>query len=830
MLAIKLLWRNWRSGEVRLLAAALVIAVAVVSSIAIFTDRLDRTLIRESNTLLGADSLVRSSHSIDAAWNELALHQGVAHSDAVVFSSMVYAGEHMHLASVKAVEAVYPLRGVLEISDKPFAVKTQDIRIAEQAPLPGEVWVDSRLFPLLNIEPGDTIAIGERDLRVTRVLIREPDSGNPFSFMGARVLMNLNDLASTGVVQPGSRVEYQWLVAGDSGAVTALLHSIKPLLSEHQRLVDAGTANRGLGRTLNTGKQFLMLSAVIGVLLAGVAIALAAQQFSRRHTDQVALLKSLGMSARRVRIVYGQQLLLLAALAAVPGLLIGELVQQSVATGLRQAYNMALVNAGFYPYWISFVSGLISLVCFALPALWFLPTIPPIRILRRDLALQSTSTGWRVGMAALAVLMLIVLFSRDYWLAASVSVGLATIVVIAVLISLAMLALGRQVTARRGSIWRIAIGTMQRHKEQTLIQLVVFATALMLLLVLVIVRTSMLHEWQAQLPENTPNHFLVNVAPYDVEPIQQAIDLRQYAREPLYPMIRGRLIAVNGEAVTDEQRRSRDVFSREANLTWTDTLGDDNRVVAGQWWPHWQPRHQGMPGVSVEVEMAQGAGLQLGDQLTFSLGGLTLEAEIASFRSLDWRSMKPNFFFIFEPGVLESYSPTFITSLFLPVEDKAFINELLREYPTVLVIELDRIMAQIRTVVQHVSDGVQLVLWLILIASALVLMAAVNSSLDSRKQEAGLLRALGSPGRVMVASIWAEFSLIGFLAGFIAILGAELLLLSLQHYVLAIPVSPHYLYWLLSPMAGAALVGSLGAWSCRRVVKTPPAIVLREAS
>lgn len=830
MLAIKLLWRNWRSGEVRLLAAALVIAVAVVSSIAIFTDRLDRTLVRESNMLLGADSLVRSSHPVDTAWHALAENRAVQHSDAVVFSSMVHAGDHMHLASVKAVLPEYPLRGALEISDKPFAVKAQDIRIAETAPPPGEVWVDSRLFPLLNIEAGDDISIGERDFRVTRVLIREPDSGNPFSFMGARVLMNLDDLASTGVVQPGSRVEYQWLLAGDTSAVNALLENIKPLLSEHQRIVDAGSANRGLGRTLNTGKQFLMLSAVIGVLLAGVAIALAAQQFSRRHIDQVALLKSLGMSARRVRAIYGQQLLLLAALAAIPGLLIGELVQQSVAAGLQQAYNVALVPPGFYPYWISFVSGLICLVCFALPALWFLPTIPPIRILRRDLEVQSASTGWRVGMAALAVLVLILLFSRDYWLAASVSAGLVGIVIVAIVISLLMLALGRKMTARRGSIWRIAIGTMQRHKEQTLIQLVVFATALMLLLVLVIVRTSMLQEWQTQLPENTPNHFLVNVAPYDVEPIQQAIDQRQYAREQLYPMVRGRLVEVNGESVTDEQRRSRDVFTREANLTWTDTLGDDNRVVAGQWWDSWQATQEGLPGVSVEVEMAQGAGLKLGDRLTFSLGGLTMEAEIASFRSLDWRSMKPNFFFIFEPGALESYSPTFITSLFLPAEDKAFINDLLRDYPTMLVIELDRIMAQIRSVVQHVSDGVQLVLWLILVASALVLMAAVNSSLDSRKQEAGLLRALGSPGRIMVGSVWAEFSLIGFLAGLIAVLGAEILLLSLQHYVLEIPVSPHYIFWLISPVAGALLVGSLGAWSCRSVVKTPPGIVLREAS
>lgn len=830
MLALRLLWRNWRSGEVRLLAVALIIAVAVVSSIAIFTDRLDRTLVRESNMLLGADALVRSSYPLEESLQQLARQQAVQTSHAVVFSSMVYAGDAMQLASVKAVEPVYPLRGELEISQQPFAVDRQHISLAAAGPAPGEVWLDSRLFPLLDINPGDSLTLGDRDFRGSQVLIREPDGGNPFSFMGGpRLLMHLDDLPSTGVVQPGSRVEYQWLLAGEAGQVDDLLKTLKPLLNEHQRIVTAGSSNRGMGRTLETGKQFLMLSAVIGVLLAGVAIALASQQFASRHVDQVALLKSLGMSAAGVRRIYTQQLLWLAIGAAIPGLVVGELVQQGIASGLEQAYQIILAAPGFYPYLISFLGGLLCLICFALPALWFLPRIPPLRILRRDMQVPVAHTAWRVGMAVSAVALLVLLFSRDIQLAISVSLGMVAIVLIACGICWLFLRAGQRVTQRRGSIWRIAIGNMQRHREQTLIQLVVFATALMLVLVLVIVRTSMLKEWQMQMPERMPNHFLVNMAPQDVEPIQKAIDTRRYEREQLYPMVRGRLLEINGEPPSDEQRAAAGVFHREANLTWTDILGEDNRVVEGLWWNAWQPRNPGLPGVSVEVELAREAGLKIGDRLGFSLGGLRLEAEIASFRSLDWRSMKPNFFFIFEPGALDNYSPTYITSLYLPPQDKAFINELLRAWPTMLVIELDRIMAQIRSVVQHISDGVQLVLWLIMAASILVLLAAVNGSLDTRRQEAGLLRALGSPGRLIVGGVWAEFSLIGCLAGVIAVLGAEVLLLSLQRYVLDIPVTPHYLFWVAGPLLGALLVGSLGAWSCRSVVQTPPAIVLREA-
>jgi len=830
MLALKLLWRNWRSGEVRLLAGAILIAVAVVSSVAIFTDRLDRTLVRESNMLLGADAIVRGSHPHATEWDALADERGIRTAQVKVFASMVYAGDEMYLASIKAADANYPLRGSLDISQRAFAIDPADIESVNRVPASGEVWIDSRLFPLLDIALGDTLTLGEKDFRVTEVLVREPDSGNPFSFMGARVLINLADLEATDVVQPGSLVDYQWLLAGEAGSMASFIDTIKPELGDHQRLVDAGSANRGLGRTLSTGKQFLMLSAVIGVLLAGVAIALAAQQFSARHVDQVALMKSLGMSARGVRWLYSQQLLILAVLAAVPGLLIGQLIQQSVAWGLQSAFHVALVSPGIYPYAISFGAGLICLICFAMPALWFLPGIPPIRILRRDLPINNTQTGWRIAMAAVAIVVLVLLFSRNITLALSVVSGMAAIVCVAWGVSAAVLRLGNRLTARQGSIWRLARGNIQRRKAHTLIQMVVFSTALMLVLVLIIVRTSLLDEWQTQMPDDAPNHFLVNVAPHDVAPIQQLIDDRHYPREQLYPMVRGRLTHINEAPVTEAQRAANGIFNREVNLTWTDTLASDNRIVDGHWWKTWQGSAQGRVGVSVEAELAREVGLKIGDHLGFSLGGLSMEAEIASLRTLDWRSMKPNFFFIFEPGALDDYSPTFMTSLFLPREDKVFINDLLRQYPTILIVELDRLMEQIRTVVNHVSEGVQLVLWLIMLASAMVLFAAVTSSLDSRKQETGLLRALGSSRRLIMGSIWAEFTLTGFLSGAVAIIGAELLLVSLQHYVLEMPVRPHYLYWIISPVAGALLVGGLGAWGCRGVVNTPPAIVLREAS
>lgn len=828
MLALRLLWRNWRSGEVKLLAAALLLAVAVVSGIAIFTDRLQHTLVQESNALLGADKVVGGSHPHDPAWEAEAEQAGLDHTTATHFASMLYAGEHMHLASVKAVGAGYPLRGQLEISATPFATQAEQIEIAEGIPAPGEAWADSRLLPLLHLQLGDKVAVGDYELRITQVLIREPDSGNPFSFMGARLLMNAADLPRTQVVQPGSRVQYQWLLAGDLAAIDNFSARLEPRLNPHQRLTSVTDNQRGLGRTLDTGRRFLLLAAVIGVLLAGVALALAARQFADRHVDQVALLKSLGTSSGRIRRLYFTQLLALALAASLAGLLVGEMLQRTVAGALWRAYRIQLSDPTLYPYLISFASGIICLLFFALPALWFLPQVPPMKILRRELVVSSLQLWLQVALAFLAVLLLVLLFSQDLMLALSVIGALAGIFALTGALALGLLRLSRHLGGGAGSVWRLALANLQRRREQTLVQIVVFATAIMLLLTLTIIRTSLLDDWQAQLPEDAPNHFLVNIPAYEVDHIRQLIDSRHYQHQPLYPMVRGRLTHINGIELSETSVAREGVFNREANLTWTDTLADDNKIVAGKWWPQWQSQH-GLPGISVEAEMAEQAGLQPGDRLTFSLGGLSLEAEIASLRTLDWRSLRPNFFFIFEPGSLDDYSPTYITSLHLPATDKAFINELLRAYPTVLVIELDRIVAQIRTIVNQVSNGVQLVLWLTLAGGCLVLLAAVTSSIEARKQEVGLLRALGSPRRLMLGSVWLEFSVLGFLAGIIAVLGAEGLLASLQHWVLETPIKPHVLFWFAGPLLSAALIGGLGVLSCRSVVNTPPAIVLREA-
>lgn len=830
-LAINLLRRNWRSGELKLLGFSLMLAVAVLSGIAIFTDRLETTLISESNSVLGADYIVRGSKPHDNAWNTVAEQAEIKHTRSALFSSMVFAGDEMHLASVKAVDQGYPLRGQFEVSKIPFAMNATDIEIATAIPQPGEAWVDSRLLPLLKIELGDKVAVGEYELRITRVLIREPDSANPFSMTGARLIMNIADLEKTQVVQPGSRVDYQWLVASDdNNRLKSFIDDLKPQLSKHQRLVDINSAQERVGRTLDTSRQFLLLSAVIAVLLAGVAIAITARQFSARHTDQVALMKSLGASAGRIRSLYVSQLIFLGIIASLIGLFIGEFLQRSVAVSLQQVYQIRLGAANFYPYGLSFFSGILCLVFFALPALWHLPTIPPLKILRRELAVNMPQIWLQALLALLAVLVLVILFSRDIELALSISGALLAVILITIAAAYGLLLLSKKMVLHLGGFWRLAFANLQRQRGQSLVQILVFSIAIMLLFTLTIVRTSLIEEWKVQVPDEAPNHFLVNIPPAELQDVQAILAENQVRPEPLYPMMRARLTHINGVETTEEQRSVANALRRELNVTWSDTLAEDNKIITGLWWDKWQRSAANLPGVSVEVDTAKEIGLNIGDKLQFSFGGLLLDAEVASFRSLDWRSMRPNFFFIFEPGSLDAYSPTFITSIYLPADQKSVINKLLLDHPTILVMELDRIIGQIRSIINQVSDGVLLVLWLTLIGGCLVLLAAVMGSIAARKQQAGLLRALGSPRSMIVGSICAEFAILGFLAGLIAIIGTEILLISLQTFVLETPMQPHYIYWLISPLSGAVFVSVLGYICCRHTVTTPPAVVLREAA
>ncbi|MES2825458.1 MAG: FtsX-like permease family protein [Pseudomonadota bacterium] len=831
MLALKLLVRNWRSGELKLLGVSLILAVAVLSGISIFTDRLESTLLVQSNSILGADTVVSGSQPHKPVWAEKATAAGIKQAQATFFVTVVYAGDEMLLAAVKAISPGYPLRGEFEISDISYAIDPADISVAKGIPAQGEAWVDSRLSSLLKIKVGDKIAVGEYELTIAHILMREPDGVNPLSSFGARLVMNAADIPLTKIIQPGGKIDYQWLLASDNTQkLQEFVDDLKPQLSEHQKIENIDSSRASLSTTLKTAKNFLLLTAVIAVLLAGVAIAIAARQFSERHTNQVALMKSLGVSAWRIRSLYFGQLFLLGVLAAAIGLGIGVIIQQLVATSLQQLYHLVLVQSSSYPYVLSFFSGLICVTFFALPALWFLPSVPPLKILRRELEVNLPQIWLQAGLALLAVVLLVVLFSRDIKIALIISAAIIVMLILTFVVAWLLLRLSKKLALSLGGIWRLAFASMQRRKGQSMVQILVFSLAMMLLLTLTIVRTSLIADWKVQVPADAPNHFLGNISAADVSTVRTWIAQHEVKVAPIYPDVRGRLVKMNGVEPTEELRKLNNSLRRELNLTWSADLAEGNKLMEGKWWDSWQKNNANLVGVSVEEDTAKKLQLKIGDQLDFSIGGLALQAEVASFRSVDWKSMKQNFFFIFEPYSLDKFSPTYGTSIFVPKEHKIALNHFLRNHPTILMIDFGHIIGNIQKIINQVSDGIQLVLWLTLVGGCLVLLAAVMSSIDSRKQEAGLLRALGSPRKLILGSVLIEFAIFGFLSGLIAIMGAEFLVLSLQLFVFKNPIQPHYIYWLLSPLIGSVFVAGLGVISCRHVVTTPPAVVLREAA
>jgi len=836
-LAVKLLWRNWRSGEVKILAGALVLAVAVVTCIAVFTGRLENTLVAQSHQFLGADRVVRSSQPIPADWGALASKYALESAYTTEFSSMVFGAVRMHLASVKAVSAHYPLVGELKISARAFATQTQDIVTTHTVPAVGEAWVDSRVLPLLGVELGGEIYVGEKALSVSHVIIDEPDRGSNLSVTGARVMINLGDLAATEVVQPGSRIDYKWLLAGPPPALDNLIDELSPNLSVHQRVIDLESSQQNLASTLDKARTFLLLAAMIGVLLAGVAIAIAARRFAERHIDQVALMKSLGASAGKMRGLYGVQLLLLGVLASLIGLLLGFALQSWIASVLASLLPVSLGAAPWSAYVIGLATGLMCLMGFVVPPLWHLPKVPPIKILRRELSIDGVQYYWQALLGLLALVALIAVFSQDLKLTFSVVGALVALLLCSALFAGSLFSLGEHFGRRAGSVWRLALAGLKRNRRQNIIQMMVFALAVMLLLTLSSLRTSLIADWQLQLPEGTPNHFLMNVSPSAEPHVKKLMADRTLAPQPFYPMVRARVTHINGQAPSATLMELAEALQREVNLSWSQQLSDDNRILSGQWWDEW-PATDGSAGsvanesnrvgVSVEQEVASSLDLKLGDVLSFSVGGLPLRAEVASIRSLSWDSMNPNFYFLLSPGALDDFSPTMLTSVFVPTEQKLFINDLLKDWPTLVVIELDRVIEQIQSIVTQVSMGVELMLWLVLLGGFTVMWAAVTASMDERMQETALLRALGCARGRLLGSLWIEFSLLGFLSGVMAVCGTEVLLLSMQKWVLDMPLALHWDIWVFGVAGSTLVIGGMGVLSCRRVLTTPPGLILRE--
>ena len=829
MQALRMLLRTWRGGQLGLIVWSLVLAVAVVTSVSLLAERIERALTAESSSFLAADRVVRSGRATNPDWIAKAAQQQVQTAKVLSFASMVYHQDDMHLASIKAVDDGYPLKGLLRRTTTPFTADPALIESVSYGPAPGEVWVDARLLPLLNIELGDEIELGDIRLRATQIVVEEPDSGGSFGAFGARVLTNTADIPAAGIIVPGSRVTYRYLLAeGTSGPDGFVSHMewLKAQLDVHERLITPDEAQASIASTMDKGRRFLLLAGSIGVVLACIALALASYHFAAGQTQQVALLKSWGISARAVRSLYLQQSLWLGLGGSLLGLLVGYGFHELLISVVREWLPISLPMAGIRPWITGMATGLLCLGGFTLPALWHLPAQSPLAVLRQDVQVAPVSSLVRGLFGLAAVAGLLFWYSNSLYLSLAILAGFALTAVATVIIGLMLLRVGKTYGQKLGSVWRLASSNLWRRKSQSIIQMVGFSGAIALLMIMSVVRTSLIDEWRWQLADDAPNHFLLNVAPYELDGVRDLVTDQNLDTAGWYSMVRGRMTQVNSQPITEAQRDSHESFRRELNLSWTKDLPEGNKLTAGKWWDELDLTEDIAP-VSLEDELAMELGLSIGDQLTFSVGGLIFKAQVASTRSLNWDNMTPNFYFLFPEGLLEDYPRTHMTSLYIPPSQKLLVNDLLRAYPTVQVIELDKIIDRIRTIVGQVTSGLEVMTALILACGVLVMFAAVSLSMAERLQESAILRTLGSSRQLILGIQLVEFTVLGLMAGLLAAIGAEAAVALLQRFMFDLPFSMHPWIWVTGPIAGAILVGALGVGYSRKAVVQPPLDVLK---
>lgn len=826
-LVLRLAWRDWRGGELGLLVIALMVAVSTVTAVSLFVDRLHHALLDESSTFLGADRYIGGSEEIPDAFREAARQRGIETAETMSFPSMVFAkNDRNQLVSVKAVSPGYPLRGVLRVADEPFAPG----RPTRELPAPGEVWLDARLFPALGVKVGDPVEVGLATLRVSRVLTQEPDRGGSMYDLGPRLLMRIEDVPATEVVQPGSRISYRLLLRGDDATLEDLRDSLE--LKPNYWWRGIRESSPSIGSALSRAESFLLLGGLLGVLLAGVAVALSAHRYAARHYDHVGVLKTLGATPNQILSGYLLLLLVVGGVAVLLGLLAGVGLHLVIVALLKSLIPIQLPLPGPRPLLLGAATGLICALAFALPPILHLKNISPMRVIRRDVGAAPPSQILSYSAAIAGSLALLIWYSGSLALTLWTLAGTLGAVLVFGVLAYLLLGSGRVLGMQAGSGWRLAMAGLQRRRRENTAQILIFGLAIMLLLILVLLRTALLDEWRAQVPENAPNHFLLNIAPDEVQDIRHMLDANAREQGGLYPMIRGRVVAVNGidakvwEDAHEPRGGEGPRLRSGRNLTWTADLPEDNTVVAGKWWTPADSR----PMVSLEVDYAKDLGLDIGDVITFDIAGQEVTADVTNLRRLDWESMRPNFFIIFSPGALENLPATYMTSFYLEPERKRFLNDLLAAHPTVTVIEVDALIAQIQSIIDRVTQAVELVLGLVLASGCLVLVASIQASRDARMSEHALVRTLGGTRKLIAGSLAVEFAALGLFAGIIAVVGAELTVAILQTRVFELGVTLHPWLWFAGPIVGALLILGVGMLGTRSLIASPPMMVLRGLS
>ena len=828
------LWRDLRAGELRLLMVSVALAVAALTAVGFLADRMQSGLWRDARQLLGGDAVVVSDQSTPAAFVQKAQSLGLQTNTNVSFPTMARAmaeqGGASRLVALKSVEPGYPLRGKLLVV--PDVGQPAATGVQSAIPPVGEVWVDPALLDNLGLKTGQMLGLGERSFRISAVIEREPDRGAGFMTFAPRVMMNAADLASTGLVQPASRITWRMAVAGDAAAAERFVQWARPEVElAHVRGVQIESLDSGrpeMRQTLDRASQFLNLVALLAALLCAVAVALAARSFAERQLDACALLRVLGQSQRTLTLSYGLEFLGAGLLASAVGVLTGYAVHLGFVVLLAGLVDAQLPAATLQPALMGMAMGLTLLVAFGLPPVLQLAQVPPLRVIRRDLGSVQVRSWLVLVMGLVGFALTLLMVSRNLTLGLITVGGFAVaLLVFAGLAAVALWLLRRAIPGEKSPSWlRLATRQVAARPVFAVVQVSALSVGLLALALLVLLRTDLIASWRQATPANAPDRFVINVQPEQATDFLASLNKAGVQSPDWFPMIRGRLVAINGREVspTDfEVDRAKRLIDREINLSHSATLPAHNPLTAGRWVP------EEADGVSVEQGIADTLGLKLGDQLRFDIAGQSREARVTSLRKVDWTSMRANFFMMFPVSQMPDLPMTYMAAFRSPQGLAGFDNALVNQFPNITSVDMRSTLAQVQRVMDQVIRAVEYLFAFTLAAGLMVLLAAVGASRQAREREYAIMRALGA-GRALLAQVQrTELLGLGWLAGFMASSMALVVGWALARFAFEFAWQPP----LWAPLAGGAL-GALLAWtagslSLSGVLRQPVMQTLRQA-
>ena len=823
--SFRLFRHELKRGELTIVALAIILSVTAVFSLTGFTEQIKQSLLDQSSSFIAADRVLTSGRKISQDILSEADEKNIRHVEQVEMASMLFAGNNMQMVSLKVSAEGYPLRGEL-------LVKTHIDKAAENKGIPkqGSVWVDDAAAKKLAISIGDKVDIGAAQLTVGGIIDKVPDASFNVFNSNPLVILNIADLASTKLVQPASRLNYKYLFAGEKSTLKTFDEYVKTQLNEAQRWRSIQSGNSRLANALKRAEQYLSLGSMLGILLAATAIFVASRRYSQRHQLSVAIFKALGASKKYITKVYILHWALLTVSATMVGLFIGYLLLSIGLSLITDIFEISPQRDYLYAFFMAVLTGFTCAISFALKPFVALVVTSPMKVLRGSLTAQQKS--WLYHLITFSsVFLLLLLFSKSLSLTAGVVVGAVVVIAILVLLAQLLMNLGRNIGGYAGSAWHLALANLKKRSQENLVQLISFTIAIKLLLILVVVKGALIQEWQAQLPEDTANRFLININKEQKAELADFVKQNDIIASGIYPVVRGRLTAINGEKVRKkvtkeedgEAEQGRRGVGRELNLTWQEKLPPKNTVQAGNWWQAGDDIQQ----VSIESGVAERLNILLGDELSFLIGINEVNAKVTSIRDVDWESMQPNFFMILHPELLAEFPATYINAMKIEPQHQQVLDELLIANPTISVINVEEMIEQLRSVIDKVSIALQFVLVLVVLAGCLVLVAQVQASMEERERELAILRTLGAKGIILKMSVLYEFLALGFLAGLMASMAMEIGVYILQTQLFDMSPSFHFSYWLLGILAGGVFVALVGFLSCRRLLNLSSVTLIR---